>query len=121
MALIGTTRPPAETIDELAFRLLRAEGASRAGTIAAVIVVEISPTPAPQTPHLDTRLLILGERTIVADRGLVQAPAGMPARFFVFHPAADPRGAALTAVGSELRLAPKVALQRCTTFEDALE
>lgn len=121
VALIGhNARTSAETIDELAFRLLRAEGASRAGTIAAVIVVDLPDTGA-DTPHLDTRLLILGERTIVADRGLVQAPAGMPARFFVFHPAADPRGAALTAVGSELRLAPKVALQRCTTFEDALD
>lgn len=118
VVLIGhNARTSADTIDELAFRLLRAEGASRAGTIGAVLVIDLPDTGA-DTPHLDTRILVLDPHTIAADRGLVQAAAGMPARFFVFERAPEQR--APVDPHGELRLVPKVALTRCTTFEDAL-
>jgi hypothetical protein len=117
VVLVGhNARTSAEAIDELCYRLLREDGRARRGRIGAVIVVDLPDTGA-DTPHLDTRLLILGDHEIAADRSLVQAAAGMPARFFLFRrndarPPPAPAGA--------LRLAPKVALSRCPTFEDAL-
>jgi arginine deiminase len=115
VVLLGhNARTSAEAIDELCYRLLREDGRARRGRIGAVIVVDLPDTGA-DTPHLDTRVLLLGEREIAADRSLVQAAAGMPARFFLFTRASDtppPDG--------PLRLASKVHLDRCDGFEDAL-
>src|SRR6185295_16673659 len=73
-------------------------------------------------PHLDCRLLLLGEREIAADRGLVQAAAGMPARFFVFRRDEDPtpKKARRRGPDDEFQAAPKVELARCPTLEEAL-
>jgi arginine deiminase len=118
VVLLGhNARTSAEAIDELAYRLLRDDGRSRRGRIGAVIVVDL-PDTGPDAPHLDTRMLILGDREIAADRSLVQAPAGMPARFFVFRRAAADEPAPREAPA--LRLTAKVVLDRCNGFEDAL-
>lgn len=118
VVLLGhNARTSAEVIDELAYRLLRDDGRALRGRIGAVIVVDLPDTGAEAT-HLDTRLLVLGDREIAADRGLVQAAAGMPARFFLFRRADAPKRGARE--GGPLRLTPNVALDRCASFEDAL-
>jgi arginine deiminase len=125
VVLLGhNARTSADAIDELAYRLLRDDGRSLRGRIGAVIVVDL-PDTGPDAPHLDTRLTVLGEREIAADRTLVQAPAGMPARFFVFlredeAGRARRAGRAQRAGREEFRAAPKVELRRAPTFEDAL-
>lgn len=112
VVLLGhNARTSAEAIDELSYRLLRDDGRARRGRIGAVIVVDLAPTSG-DAHHLDTRLLVLSDREIAADRSLAQAAAGMPARFFVFRPReGDP---------SPGRYAPKMTLDRGAGFEDAL-
>jgi hypothetical protein len=92
--------------------------------VAAVIVVDLPDTA--DAPHLDCRILPLGDGEIAVDRTLVQAPAGMPARFFVFlredtavSPARSKRRKKAEPSG-EFQAAPKVELQRCPTLEEAL-
>ncbi|APR77502.1 Arginine deiminase [Minicystis rosea] len=118
VVLLGhNARTSAETIDELAYRLLREDGRAERGRIGAVVVIDLPDTGA-DTPHLDTRILILGDREIAADRSLVQAAAGKPARFFLFlRNEGQPPGAR---EGGALRLTPKVALTRCASFDEAL-
>jgi arginine deiminase len=121
VVLVGhNARTSADTIDELSYRLLRDDGRRLRGRVAAVIVVDLP--DAPDAPHLDCRLLPLGDGEIAADRTLVQAPAGMPARFFVFlrDDADRPRRRRKTEAGGEFQAAPKVQLQRCPTLEEAL-
>jgi arginine deiminase len=86
--------------------------------VGAVIVVDLPHTGA-DAPHLDTRVLVLGEREIAAARGLVQAAPGMAARFFVFL--RDTEGAGERSPGDDLRFAPKVQLSRAQGLEDALD
>jgi arginine deiminase len=124
VVLLGhNARTSAEAIDELGYRLLRDDGRMRRGRIGAVIVVDLPDTGA-DTPHLDTRMLLLGEHEIAADRSLVQAAAGMPARFFVFTRAGAGGGPTPSErpppPAASLRLASKVRLTRCAGFEDAL-
>ncbi len=110
-------RTSADAIDELAYRLLRDDGRRLRGRVGAVIVVDLPHTGA-DAPHLDTRLLVLSEREIAADRSLVQAAAGKAARFFVFL--REPARAKKQAPSDEIRFAPKVELVRAEGFEDAL-
>ena len=121
VVLLGhNARTSADAIDELAFRLLREDGRRRSGRVGAVIVVDM-PDPGATCPHLDTRLLPLSEREIAADRSLVQAPAGMGARFFVFLPDAGPGAEPKQrAPGDEFRPSPKVRLSRAPSLEEAL-
>lgn len=123
VVLVGhNARTSADAIDELAYRLLRDDGRRLEGRVGAVIVIDM-PDTGPDATHLDTRLLPLGEGEIAADRSLVQAAAGMPARFFVFRreearPAKKKRR---RAPGEEFHAAPKVELGRCATLEEALD
>ncbi|MFT3764346.1 MAG: arginine deiminase family protein [Minicystis sp.] len=118
VVLLGhNARTSAEAIDELAYRLLREDGRNHRAHIGAVIVVDL-PDTGPDAPHLDTRLLVLGDHEIAADRSLVQAAAGMPARFFLFRPEDGKTPGARE--GGALRLTPKVSLTRCAGFEEAL-
>lgn len=120
VVLLGhNARTSADTIDELAYRLLREGGQPSRGTIGAVIVVDL-PDPSADTPHLDTRLLVLPSGEIAADKSLVQTAAGMPARFFLFRRADGKRASRELDAGGALRLTPKIALDRCASFEDAL-
>lgn len=129
-------RTSADAIDELAYRLLRRDGRALRGEIAAVIVVDV-PDSREDPTHLDTRLLILDHRTIVADRTLVQPTSGPGARFFVFLPEAPggPRKRRASRETSEsgetsersergktddeFRPNPKVDLTACADLEDA--
>lgn len=128
VVLVGhNARTSADAIDELAYRLLRDDGRRLRGRVAAVIVVDLPDTGA-DAPHLDCRLLPLGDEEIAADRGLVQAEAGMPARFFVFlrdedRPKKRARARASVAPSQprEFQAAPKVELCRCPTLEEALD
>src|SRR5262249_5873161 len=77
---------------------------------------------------LDCRLLPLGDAEIAADRGLVQAEAGMPARFFVFlrdedRPKKRARARASVAPGQPraFQAAPQVELCRRPPREEALD
>jgi len=118
VVLLGhNARTSAEAIDELAYRLLRDDGRARRGRIGAVIVVDL-PDTGVDAPHLDTQLLVLGDHEIAADRSLVQAAAGMPARFFLFRRDDSVKPGARE--GGPIRLVPRVALDRCASFEDAL-
>lgn len=119
VVLLGhNARTSADAVDELAYRLLRDDGRSRAGRVGAVIVVDL-PDPDADSPHLDTRLLPLSEHEIAADRSLVQGPTGKAARFFVFLP--EPRSEPRPRIpGEEFRSSPKVLLARCPTLESAL-
>jgi arginine deiminase len=120
VVLLGhNARTSADTIDELAYRLLRDDARPKRGAIASVVVIDL-PDTGSDTPHLDTRLLALGEGELAADRTLVQAAAGMPARFFVFRREDNRRAAREIDAGGALRLVPKIALERCPTLEDAL-
>jgi arginine deiminase len=121
VVLVGhNARTSADAIDELAYRLLRDDGRPLRGKVGAVIIVDLPHTGA-DAPHLDTRLIALGAGEIAADRSLVQAAAGMPARFFVFRPEDAPaRKKAARHRGDEFHAAPKVELARCATFEEAL-
>ena len=114
-------RTSADAIDELAYRLLRRDGRPLRGEIGAVIVVDV-PESREDPTHLDTRVLLLDSRTIIADRTLVQPTAGPGARFFVFLPEApgSPRKRrAVSELGGEFRPMPKVDLVACRDFEDA--
>jgi hypothetical protein len=120
-------RTSADAIDELAYRLLRRDSRPLRGEIAAVIVVDV-PDSREDPTHLDTRLLILDHRTIVADRTLVQPTSGPGARFFVFLPE-EPGGPRRRRASGEAREAgdkddefrpnPKVDLTACADLEDA--
>ncbi len=123
VVLVGhNARTSADAIDELAYRLLRDDGRRLRGLVAAVIVVDMPDTGA-EALHLDCRILPLGETEIAADRSLVQAAAGMPARFFVFR-REDGEGPKKRRKsrepGEELLVSPKVELARCATLEAAL-
>ncbi len=114
-------RTSADAIDELAYRLLRRDGRPLRGEIGAVIVVDV-PESREDPTHLDTRVLLLDSRTIVADRTLVQPTTGPGARFFVFLPEATgaPRKRRASGEASdEFRPMPKVDLVACSDFEDA--
>jgi arginine deiminase len=111
-------RTSADAIDELAYRLLRHDGRPLRGEIGAVIVVDV-PDSREDPTHLDTRLLVLDHRTIVADRTLVQPTSGPGARFFVFLPDVAGAPRKRRAVGEEFRPSPKVDLITCSDFEDA--
>ena len=111
-------RTSADAIDELAYRLLRDDGRRLRGSIGAVVVVDL-PHAGADAPHLDTRLLAVGAGELAADRGLVQAAAGMPARFFVFL-RDEERPAKRRSSSFELSASPRVHLARAATLEDAL-
>lgn len=111
-------RTSADAIDELAYRLLRRDGRALRGEIGAVIVVDV-PESREDPTHLDTRLLVLDQRTLVADRTLVQPTEGPGARFFVFLPEAPGGPRKPRAPGEEFRPNPKVDLTACADLEDA--
>ncbi len=123
VVLVGhNARTSADAIDELAYRLLRDDGRRLQGRVASVIVVD-QPDAGADALHLDTRVLVLRDGEIAADRALVQAAAGMPARFFVFRrddDGAPKKPRRKRAAGDEFHAAPKVELVRAVTFEDAL-
>jgi arginine deiminase len=147
VALVGhNARTSADAIDELAYRLLRDDGRHLRGRVGAVIVVDLPDTaqvggqhqtPGADPPHLDCRLLLLSADDKAAERGLVQAAAGMPARFFVFlrdetspgkkrrrtpvHEGGSAGSAPKPPAGDAFQVAPKVQLARCPTLEEALE
>jgi arginine deiminase len=119
VVLVGhNARTSADAIDELAYRLLRDDGRKLRGRVAAVLVVDL-PDTGSDALHLDNRLLALGEGEIAADRTLVQAAAGMPARFFVFR-RDEVRRPKKKRPGDELSGAPKVELTRAAGLEEAL-
>jgi arginine deiminase len=119
VVLLGhNARTSADAVDELSYRLLRDDGRPLRGKIGAVIVLDL-PDRGAEGAHLDTRVLLLGEREIAVDRGLIRAASGTPARFFVFLREGD-RKPVPRAPGDEFRVAPKVELTRCASFEEAL-
>jgi len=120
VVLVGhNARTSADAIDELAYRLLRDDGRKVRGRVGAVLVVDL-PDTGSDALHLDNRLLVLGEAEIAADRTLVQAAAGMPARFFVFRREQVARPKKKRAATDELQATPKVELTRAASLEEAL-
>ncbi len=136
--LVGhNARTSADAIDELAYRLLRDDGRKLRGPGGRRCIVIDLPDTGADALHLDNRVLVLGEDEIAADRSLVQAAAGMPARFFVFRRDEARRGkkkrAARSTMGlrpaepgsapypaDEVHISPEVQLARASGFEEAL-